>query len=65
MLDGERVEADNKDMIPHGYSAVHTFIVEKHHANLDISCIAENRLTSLPVGSNHQKLNLKCKDYTH
>jgi len=59
MLDGERVEADNKDMIPHGYSAVHTFIVEKHHANLDISCIAENRLTSLPVGSNHQKLNLK------
>ena len=62
MLNGKRVEADNKEMIYQGYDAVHTFVVEDHHAGLDMSCIAENRMTSIPVGSSHQTLIVKCKD---
>merc|ERR1711892_867536 len=57
MLNGERVEGDNKEMIVHGgYNAVHTFTVEDHHKNLDMSCIVENRMSSIPVASNHQTL---------
>eukprot|EP00092_Neocalanus_flemingeri_P040707 GFUD01044319.1.p1 GENE.GFUD01044319.1~~GFUD01044319.1.p1 ORF type:complete len:1150 (+),score=384.42 GFUD01044319.1:158-3607(+) len=59
MLNGERVEADNKEMIEHGYNAVHTFIVEEHHANLEMFCIAENKMTSIPIASNHQTLGVK------
>ena len=63
MLNGERVEGDNKEMIEHGgYNAVHTFTVEDHHKNLDMSCIAENRMSSIPVASNHQTLSVKCKN---
>ena len=62
MLNGDRVEADNKEMLEYGYNAVHTFIVEDNHANLDMSCIAENRMTSIPVASNHQRLSVKCKN---
>ena len=64
MVNGEQVEADNKEMLEHGgYNAVHTFTVEDHHANLDMSCIAENRMTSIPVASNHQTLSVQCKKY--
>eukprot|EP00092_Neocalanus_flemingeri_P030516 GFUD01033132.1.p1 GENE.GFUD01033132.1~~GFUD01033132.1.p1 ORF type:complete len:1173 (+),score=394.18 GFUD01033132.1:178-3696(+) len=59
MLNGERVEADNKEMIEHGYNAVHTFTVEEHHANLEMFCIAENKMTSIPIASNHQTLGVK------
>merc|ERR1711892_638483 len=60
MLNGERVEGGNKEMIEHGgYNAVHTFTVEDHHKNLDMSCIAENRMSSIPVASNHQTLSVK------
>jgi len=59
MLNGERVEADNKEMSEHGYNAVHTLVVEDHHANLEMSCIAQNRMSSIPVASNHQTLSVK------
>jgi len=59
MLNGETVEADNRDMIEYGYEAVHSFTVEEHHANLEMSCTARNKMASIPVASNHQTLSVK------
>ena len=63
MLNGERVEPDNKEMTEQGgYNAVFTITVEDTHKNLDMSCIAENRMSSIPVASNHQTLSVRCKN---
>ena len=62
MLHGEHVEADNKEMIEHGgYNAVHTITVDDTHKNMDMACIAENSMSSIPVASNHQRLSVICK----
>ena len=62
MLNGEHVEADNKEMIEHGgYNAVHTITVDDTHKNMDMACIAENSMSSIPVASNHQRLSVICK----
>ena len=62
MLNGEHVEADNKEMIEHGgYNAVYTITVDDTHKNMDMSCVAENRMSSIPVASNHQRLSVICK----
>ena len=56
MLNGEYVEAE---MIEN--KAVHTITVDDTHNNMDMSCIAENRMSSIPVASNHQRLRVICK----
>jgi len=59
MLNGEHVEADNKEMIEQGgYNAVYTITVDDTHNNMDMSCVAENRMSSIPVASNHQRLSV-------
>jgi len=54
MLNGEHVEADKIED-----DAVYTITVEETHNNLDMSCIAQNRLSSIPVASNHQRLRVR------
>ena len=62
LINGETVEADNKEMMMHGeYDAVHSFKVEDHHSSLDVSCIAESKLTPIPLASNHQSIQVQCK----
>ena len=40
MLNGERAEADNKEMLEYGgYNAVHTFTAEDHHANMEMDVL--------------------------
>ena len=64
MVNGEQVEADNKEMLEYGgFNAVHTFAAEDHHTIMKMSCIAENRMSSIPVASNHQTLSVKCKKH--
>lgn len=57
MLNGEHVEADKIED-----DAVYTITVDETHNNLDMSCIAQNRLSSIPVASNHQRLRVRCKN---
>jgi len=54
LLNGEHVEGDKI-----GDDAVYTITVEDTHNFLDMSCIAQNRLSSIPVASNHQRLRVR------
>ena len=57
MLNGEHVEGDKIED-----DAVYTITVKETHNYLDMSCIAQNRLSSIPVASNHQRLRVRCND---
>jgi len=54
MLNGEHVEGDKIED-----DAVYTITVKETHNYLDMSCIAQNRLSSIPVASNHQRLRVR------
>jgi len=59
VINGTRVDPDALEPLHYGYNAVKILKVQIEHANTEVSCIAENNASSLPVSSNHRQLKVK------